>query len=87
MAQFISESYYQDLHELQAIDFVLVELTLYLDTHPADANALAQFELFQRGKKNLVAQFEHRHGPLYHYGEGKGGAGFAWAKGPWPWQV
>ena len=35
--------YYQDLEEIQAIDFALVELTLYLDTHPNDQQAMQQF--------------------------------------------
>ena len=29
--------YYQLMEQLQAVDFVLVELTLYLDTHNEDA--------------------------------------------------
>ncbi|MGQ0452851.1 spore coat protein CotJB, partial [Bacillus sp. SS-TM] len=34
MTQSLPEEYYQLLLELQELDFVLVELTLYLDTHP-----------------------------------------------------
>lgn len=30
----LPESYYQLLEKIQAVDFVLVDLTLYLDTHP-----------------------------------------------------
>ncbi len=36
MQQPLPEHFYTMLQELQAIDFVLVELTLYLDTHPLD---------------------------------------------------
>ena len=34
--------YYEMLEELQALDFVLVELNLYLDTHPGDFQATAR---------------------------------------------
>ncbi|MCL6489696.1 MAG: spore coat protein CotJB, partial [Alicyclobacillus mali] len=49
----LPKAYYQYLQELQAIDFVLVDLTLYLDTHPDDEQALAQFKQFQKRKHNL----------------------------------
>lgn len=32
--------YYQLMEQLQAVDFVLVELTLYLDTHHNDLEAI-----------------------------------------------
>ena len=35
--------YYQLLEEIQAIDFVIVELNLYLDTHPHDVEAIKQY--------------------------------------------
>ena len=39
----VPEEYYQIMEQLQAVDFVLVELTLYLDTHPDDLEAINQF--------------------------------------------
>ncbi|MBL2480595.1 spore coat protein CotJB, partial [Klebsiella pneumoniae] len=35
----LPEEYYRLLENLQELDFVLVELTLYLDTHPDDTAA------------------------------------------------
>jgi len=32
----VPAEYYQMMEQLQAVDFVLVELTLYLDTHNDD---------------------------------------------------
>lgn len=42
----LPEEYYQLLENLQELDFVLVELTLYLDTHPDDTAAINQFNDF-----------------------------------------
>ena len=36
MAKKIDDEYYRLMEQIQAADFVLVELTLYLDTHPHD---------------------------------------------------
>lgn len=40
----LPETYYKALEELQAIDFALLELQLYLDTHPTDEKAQEQFK-------------------------------------------
>lgn len=44
--------YYQLLEQLQAVDFVLVELTLYLDTHNNDTEAIKQFNHYAKERKN-----------------------------------
>lgn len=79
--------YYQLLGELQAVDFVLVELTLYLDTHPDDTQALTQFAQFQRRKMTLRQQFEHAFGSMIEYGSSANGSTWTWNDAPWPWQV
>lgn len=43
MSKKMPPEYYQMLEEIQAIDFVIVELNLYLDTHPDDTAAIKQF--------------------------------------------
>ncbi|WRU96984.1 spore coat protein CotJB [Priestia filamentosa] len=60
--------YYQELEEIQAIDFVLVELTLYLDTHPNDQQAMQQFNEYAKYAKKLKRNFEAKFGPLQQYG-------------------
>ena len=37
MKQQLPDEFYQLLEEIQALDFAIVELTLYLDTHPKDS--------------------------------------------------
>lgn len=78
--------YYDELFELQAIDFVLVELTLYLDTHPNDTAALEQLNETAIRRKQMKEQFEARFGPLTQF-QSPAGAPFSWAELPWPWEV
>jgi spore coat protein JB len=87
MSESISKEYYQYMHELQTVDFVLLELTLYLDTHPDDQQALAQFAQFQRRKRVLMQQFEMSFGPLQEFGNSPTGQTWTWSSSPWPWQV
>ncbi|WP_026695577.1 spore coat protein CotJB [Peribacillus kribbensis] len=88
MAKQMSEEYYQLLEQIQAADFVLVELTLYLDTHPADTQALAQFQQYSDYSQSLKRNFEQKFGPLLQFGVSNNpGSSWNWGKGPWPWQV
>ncbi|WP_166244584.1 spore coat protein CotJB [Paenibacillus turpanensis] len=83
----IDDRYYKLLHELQAVDFVLVELNLYLDTHPSDVSAIAQYNQFAQKRMQLSRQYEELYGPLLNYGHSFSRSPFEWSQGPWPWQV
>ncbi|WP_163537675.1 spore coat protein CotJB [Gracilibacillus sp. YIM 98692] len=83
----LPESYYQLLEQIQAIDFVLVDLTLYLDTHPDDMQAIEQFNQAAYQSKQLKKQFEHHFGPLDQFGKSYSSYPFDWKDAPWPWQV
>lgn len=83
----MDENYYKQLFDLQAIDFVLVELTLYLDTHPSDAIALQQYNENTKIRQQMAANFEMRYGPLTSYGRAYSPNEWKWVCPPWPWQV
>ncbi|CAM3448659.1 spore coat protein CotJB [Marinicrinis lubricantis] len=83
----IGPEYYDMLLKLQETDFVLVELNLYLDTHPHDMAALQQYNRCAQHRKQLAEQFELRYGPLMHFGHSYSKHPFAWPDTPWPWQV
>lgn len=81
------DRYYKLLHELQVLDFVLVELTLYLDTHPQDVQAIQQYNQFAVARRRVADQYEQEYGPLLHYGHSFSRAPWEWDNTPWPWQV
>lgn len=83
----LDEQYYSLLRQLQEIDFVLVELTLYLDTHPEDAQALNQFNSFALKRQEVAVEYEKKYGPLLQYGLSYSKYPWQWAESPWPWQV
>ena len=83
----LPQEYYSLLEELQAIDFVLVELTLYLDTHPHDLQAIEQFNQYARIRKQVAKQYELQCGPLLQYGRSYSRYPWDWDNTPWPWQI
>ena len=79
--------FYSLLEELQAVDFVLVELSLYLDTHPNDYQAIQQFNSNALERKKIAKQYEAQFGPLLQYGHSYSTYPWSWNDTPWPWQV
>ena len=52
------------LAELQALEFVILELGIYLDTHKDDAEAFAMFKQFSAMEKAAKAAYESKYGPI-----------------------
>lgn len=83
----MDERYYQLLLKLQEADFALVELTLYLDTHPNDGAALQQYNQLVQQRWTLAQEYEQHYGPLMHFGHSYSRQPWQWIDTPWPWQV
>lgn len=81
------KEYYELLEQLQTVDFALVDLTLYLDTHPNDYQAIQQFNQLAQQRKQLKKQYETTYGPLQQYGNSYSNYPWNWDDTPWPWQV
>ena len=83
----LPQEFYATMEQLQAVDFVLVELTLYLDTHPNDFDAINQFNQFAKERKRRKKVIESNYGPLMQYGNSYSGSPWDWNDAPWPWQL
>ncbi|MGP4082052.1 spore coat protein CotJB [Bacillus sp. Marseille-Q3570] len=81
------KEFYDWMKQLQEIDFVLVELTLYLDTHPEDFDSIKQFNEFAEKGMKLRQQIEKKYGPLMQFGQSYSGYPWNWDDPPWPWQM
>ena len=73
------------LKRVQMFDFILVELNLFLDTHPDSEQALDYFEQYNYLKNQAVMQYQNKYGPLRAEDQ-SGTETFSWVKGPWPWE-
>jgi spore coat protein JB len=83
----LDAKYYDQLHKLQAAEFVLTELTLYLDTHPEDLKAIEQFNQYAQYRAQLASEYERLYGPLLQFGHSLSKYPWDWKNTPWPWQV
>lgn len=75
---------------VQQADFVVVELTLYTDTHRHDKEALEQWRMAIKEASKTRKAYEKRYGPLSLYSVPSEQAidmGWRWNQSPWPWQM
>lgn len=73
------------LGELQALEFVLVELGLYLDTHQGDAEAFALYQQYSALEKAAREKYESMHGPVTQPATAMCKDFSGWIADPWPW--
>ena len=73
------------LHHIGVVDFVLVELTLYLDTHLKDKQALEYFNHYSRIKQQLMKEFAEKYYPLSKE-HANCSQEWTWGMAPNPWE-
>ena len=71
------------MRKIAAADFSIVELHLFLDTHPNDKNAAAKLDEFKMKSDTLRAEYEEKFGPIQS--NNMDANRWAWIANPWPW--
>lgn len=72
--------------ELTKLDLMLVDLQLFLDTHPTNGEALNRYNSILARADQVRALYEKMYGPLYSFRSYNRGA-WKWNRDPWPWET
>ena len=76
----------EDLKKLiRSTNFAMIELALYLDTHPDCSCGLDTYHKYHKLFLDAVACYEEKFEPLTIYGEQDKNY-WTWVNKPWPWQ-
>lgn len=75
----------QMLKEISMVDFVLIDLMLYLDTHPYDRNAMEYFNHYNRIKNRMEREFSMKYFPLTK-DLAESTKEWRWGMAPLPWE-
>ncbi|WP_418792006.1 spore coat protein CotJB [Phosphitispora sp. TUW77] len=75
------------LKEIMSYEFSAVELNLFLDTHPNDIKALAEYNQVTQCLKKLQYEYEKCYGPLMNFGSSFSQHPWRWIDEPWPWEI
>ncbi len=71
------------INDIKALDFSIIELGLYLDTHPEDQKALFMHNEYCKQVKELKDKYQKMYTPLtIFYPSNK----WKWNNEPWPWE-
>lgn len=83
----ISQSQARLLNKVREISFAVVELNLFLDTHPDCREALSLFKKLCANKEALIREYQSKYGPLTPCAS-RDNTPFEWVSecNPWPWQ-
>ncbi len=74
------------LRRIQELNFAIVDIVLYLNTHPEDRDALRLHNELSQNYHQLVEEYQRRYGQLYaNYPD----ADYPWpyVNDPWPWEI
>lgn len=72
---------------VQIYDFAAHELTLYLDTHPEDRNAINKRQEMSRLAKEALDNYEMKYGAINLASDTLGATPWQWDKNNFPWEV
>ena len=71
------------LERIKCLNFTIIELGLYLDTHPDDEKALCLHRKYCKEYRELTDKYQKVYGPLtIQFPCNK----WRWLEEPWPWE-
>jgi spore coat protein JB len=73
------------LEEIAALEFTVIELNLYLNTHPRDREALSEFNKAVTGVKALKEVYDKNFGMITSQ-DSFSSYPWEWLAEPWPWE-
>ena len=74
------------LHQIRVYRFAVLEVSLYLDSHPTCQPALSYYHRHLKKLNDAVASYEQQYGPLTMT-QNTNTDRWAWVDGPWPWEL
>lgn len=74
------------LRRVQQMNFVMIDVGLFLNNQPENRAALELFGKYQALYAKAKREFEDLFGPLNYEGI-RASDGWTWLQEPWPWEV
>lgn len=76
----------QLLQEITELEFIGVELNLFLDTHPDNMDALNDYNAYSAQLNAHLKEYNEKFGPLLGFAFQPMATPGSWVNTPWPWQ-
>ncbi len=69
------------------MEFIVIELNLYLDTHPCDEDALHDYNCAVKMFEKYVKEYQERCAMMFAQGCCAKTDCWDWVEAPWPWEL
>lgn len=73
------------MQKIMEYGFAIIDLGLYLDTHPQDQEALSTYSSLKEHCHSLSVEYSRRFGPL-NFKQVTSDNYWTWISTPWPWE-
>ncbi len=73
------------LRKIQMVQFAVIDLNLYLNTHPRDRRALDEHNRLVAELDKLEEEYVQKYGILTAFSSSP--APWQWIDDPWPWEI
>lgn len=77
---------YELINAISKVSFYVDDLRLFLDTHPEDCAAIAEYNKAAAAKRELVKDYVEQYGPFNSYSLNLDMNDWKWVAYPWPWE-
>ena len=74
------------MYQLMQYKFALIELNLYLDTHPNDSEMIKLYNQYLNNEKQMSDKYESKYGPITLGSNYLNKNTWVWNDSPWPWE-
>lgn len=71
------------MKQIASLDFAIIELHIFLNTHPDDVVATQKMDEYIEESNKLRAEYEEKYGPIQATDINSNQ--WAWISNPWPW--
>lgn len=76
------------LKKLSELDFIAVDLALFLNTHPDNSEAIQAYNQVITAADTVRMKYEEAYGPLCSFRSyARNTNHWEWNNAPWPWQT
>ena len=73
------------LKKISALDFYIIDIGLYLNTHPEDKEAVMKYNAIVKEATAMRQDYQEQFGMLM-VGSAQSRTPWQWIDNPWPWQ-
>ena len=75
------------MQQIAECEFILIDINLFLNTHPEDSRALDDYNCYAEQLAVLKDMYVKQYGPLENFGNSVSKGSWKWVRSDFPWHA